>query len=80
MEIKREFTFYDLIDECWGGAIPTLDTISEHDKQDEFMQLLQEIFEEIPDLTQVNDFIAFDDNYIFEMLGIEEEEEDEENE
>lgn len=74
MEIKRYFTFYDLIDECWGGAISTLDTIREHDKQDEFMQLLQEIFEEIPDLTQVNDFIAFDDNYIFEILEINEEE------
>lgn len=78
MEIKREFTFYDLMDECWEGAISTLDTIREHDKQGEFMQLLQNTFYDTPTIEEVNDYLRYNYEDIYNDLGIEEEEEEEE--
>lgn len=75
--VKRELDFYDLQDECWSGALDTLRTIAENDKKDELMSLLAlDCFcgNEIPDLTDVNDLLWFDSEWIFEMLGIEEEE------
>ena len=75
--VKRELDFYDLQDECWSGALDTLRTISENDKKEELMSLLAlDCFSgnEIPDLTDINDLLWFDSEWIFEMLGIEDEE------
>lgn len=42
------------------------------------MQLLaDEFWNEIPTMTEVNDFLWFEDEYIFETLGINEEEDEE---
>lgn len=74
MIIKREINDFDsLKDELWSGAIQTMETIEENDKEDEFMDLLDELFPEGEDLTSLNDFIRFDSDYIFETLGISEE-------
>ena len=54
------------------GAINTLNTIIENDKEDELMDFLEEIFDEVTDV-QLNDFLWFDSDYIFEHLGIENE-------
>lgn len=59
-----------------GWAKFTLDTISDYDKEEEFMALLEELFPDGADETELNDFIAFDDDYIFESLGISSSEED----
>lgn len=81
MEIKQEFNFYDLENNCWSGALETLETIETHNEKDGLFTLLQEVFGEVPTLTQVNDFLWFDSEWIYEQLGInEEEEEGEENE
>lgn len=77
MIIRREIDdFYSLKDELWSGAIQTMETIEENDKEDEFMDLLDELFPEGEELTSLNDFIRFDSDYIFETLGISEENED----
>lgn len=77
MIIKREINDFDsLKDELWSGAIQTMETIEENDKEDEFMNLLDELFPEGEDLTNLNDFIRFDSDYIFETLGISEEDEE----
>lgn len=83
MIVKKEVDFYDIREGAWGGATFTLDTIEEKGKEQEFMDLLEELYPEGVDETALNDFIAFDDDYIFECLGIsdddEEDEEDDEN-
>lgn len=74
MKIYTEFNeFYDLSKNCWSGAIQTPDTISEHDKEEELMYLLEECFCDGVELTELNDFLWFEDDYIFECLGIEQE-------
>ena len=73
MEIKKEIDFEDLKDICWSGAINTLEKIEEEEKEEELMELLESNFEEIPTETEINDFLWFEDDFIFEELGIEEE-------
>ena len=58
----------------WSGAINTLKTIEENEKEEELMTLLENTFEDVPTETEVNDFLWFDDDFIFEQLGIEMEE------
>ena len=74
MKVYTDFyEFSDLSENCWSGAIQTLDTITEHDKEDDLMQLLEELFYDGIELTELNDFLWFDSDYIFECLGIEQE-------
>lgn len=82
--IKKEYNFDDLYNNSWSGALYTLKEISRQDKEDELMYLIQESFSDIPTDTEVNDFLWFEDEFIFEQLGIknayEEETESEEEE
>lgn len=81
MVIRKEVDFYDIREGAWGGATFTLDTIEDHGKEQEFMDLLDELYPDGADETELNDFIAFEDDYIFESLGIsDDDEEDEEDE
>ena len=77
--VKTELSFDDLMKDCWSGAVDTLNTIEENDKENELMNLLNELFADDEDctLTTINDFLWFDDKYIFECLDISEEDEDE---
>lgn len=78
MYIKQDMDFNDLINNCWRGAIDTLNRIKESNKEDEFMALLEEQwFGEMPTMTEVNDYLWLKDEFIFECLGISEEEEEE---
>ena len=70
MEIKKDYNFNDLKKNSWSGAIDTLETIEENEKEEELMTLLENTFEDVPTETEVNDFLWFDDDFIFEKLGI----------
>lgn len=74
MYIKKDFSFKELKENSWSGAISTLEEIEKNGKEEELMELLEEVFEDTPSETEVNDFLWFDDDYIFENLGIEMEE------
>ena len=73
LKITMEMNFDELYSNCWSGAIDTLKTIIENNKKEELMELLEEMFSESASMTKVNDFLWFDDEYIYECLGIEEE-------
>ena len=82
MYIKQEMDFNDLMNNCWGGAIDTLNTINEWNKENELMEHLKDVFSSyfdiIPTMTEVNDYLRFEDKDIFEALGIPESEDEEE--
>lgn len=82
MYIKQEMDFNDLMNNCWGGAIDTLNTINEWNKENELMEHLKDIFssyfDNIPTMTEVNDYLRFEDEGLFEALGISESEDEEE--
>ena len=77
--VTNELDFYDLMNQCWSGAVDTLKTIEENNMENALMALINECFCDVaPTLTQINDLLWFDDEWIFETLGISEEEEEEE--
>lgn len=72
MYVKKEYDFNELKRNSWSGAIATLEIIEKNKKEDELMQLLEDVFcDNIPSETKVNDFLWFDNEYIFECLEIE---------
>lgn len=84
MYIKQEMDFNDLMNNCWGGAIDTLNTINEWNKENELIEHLKDVFgsyfDIVPTMTEVNDYLWFEWETIFEVLGIPESEEEEEEE
>lgn len=74
MYVKIEMDdFRTLKNNSWSGALDTLKDIEEADKEDELMYLLEEIFTDTtPTETEVNDFLWFERDYIYESLGLDE--------
>ena len=70
MLVKREYSLDDLFENSWSGAVDTLKVILDNDKESELMDLLEEIFEGEADETELNDFLWFESDYIFECLEI----------
>lgn len=74
MEIRKEINkFYELADMVWSGAVDTIADIQNANKENEFMDFLEMVFmdrEEPPTETEVNDFIWFERDYIYEHLGL----------
>ena len=78
--VRCEYGFNELYKNSWSGAIDTLKTIMEYNLENELMRHLEEIFYEGATDTEINDYLWFESDYIFEVLGINEEEEEEEEE
>ena len=72
MEIKKEINgFYELADMVWSGAIDTIANIQNANKENEFMDFLEMVFcDDVPTDTEVNDFIWFERDYIYENIGL----------
>lgn len=79
MYIKRELNnWYGLKDMVWSGAVDTLAEVERQDREQEALDLIEEVFyDEVPTDTQVNDFIWFD---LADMMGLYDEEDEEEEE
>ena len=76
MYIKVDCGFDELYKNSWSGAKDTLDTIASAGKTDELMELLEETFYcDCPTATEINDYLWFDADDIFELLGISQESE-----
>lgn len=61
----------------WQGAVSTYDTIVEENKLDDLDFLLEDIYPEGISEGQLNDILWFESDWLFENLGIKEDEEDE---
>lgn len=81
MYIKKDFGFEELKDSSWSGAVDTLEDIEKADKEEELMELLEQVFfDEIPTDTEVNDYLWFERDEIYSNLGLNENGELEEEE
>lgn len=75
MKIIREVTdFCELKNNSWSGAVDTLNDIEKAGKEEELMNFLEETFAcgNIPTETDVNDFLWFEREYIYDFLGLDE--------
>ena len=72
MEIRKEINgFYELADMVWSGAVDTIADIQNANKENEFMDFLEMVFcDDVPTDTEVNDFIWFERDYIYENVGL----------
>ena len=72
MKIYKETGIADF--EAWSGAKDTKEIILEAGKVDEFDALIEELYSDGIEETALNDLLWFDSEWIFETLGINEEE------
>ena len=75
MKVYEELNLRDF--NAWSGAIETKNKIIDAGKEEEFEEFIEEFYPDGLSVTKLNDILWFDDEYLFEMLGIEEEEEEE---
>lgn len=66
--------------DAWSGAVDTKNTIIEHGQADAFDYLIEELYPEGLSETQLNDILWFEEDWLFENLGINQDEEDEDEE
>ena len=74
MEVIKDIgNYYELKDNSWSGALDTLKDIENADKEDELMAHLEEVFYgETPTETEVNDYLWFERESIYEAVGLNE--------
>jgi len=66
--------------DAWSGAVDTKTRIIEEGKAEEFDNLIDELYPEGLSETALNDLLWFEEDWIFENLGISDDEEEEEEE
>lgn len=74
--VTKVFEVYDfnyLYNTSWGGAVDTLKTIEENEKEDDLLALINDIlscYDGGLDRTALNDYLWFDRDDIYDTLGI----------
>lgn len=76
MKTYNENTTLENFD-AWSGAVDTKQAIIEAGKEEEFDNLIEELYPDGLSETQLNDILWFEENWIFESLGMIEEEDEE---
>jgi hypothetical protein len=70
--------------DAWSGAVETKEEILNQGYDEEFIRLIEELYPDGIDETDLNDLLWFESTWIYETLGMDdpyaEEEEDEEEE
>ena len=69
LTVRYEMNLSDF--DAWSGAVSTLDTLIEHDLCEAFEDVLNECYPEGIDRTQLNDILWFEQEWIWDVLGIE---------
>lgn len=64
--------------EAWSGGTLTKDTIIDANKEDEFDNLIEELYPNGLSETELNDLLWFESDWIYETLGIKNEDEEDE--
>ena len=77
MKIYKETGIADF--EAWSGGKDTKQTIIDKNKEDEFDALIEETYPDGIGETELNDLLWFESEWIFESLGITEDDEEEED-
>lgn len=75
MLIKEEISLADF--QAWSGAVDTLDHIINEDKCDELEAILEDLYPDGMTDTELNDMLWFEEEQIYEWLGISDDDEEE---
>ena len=69
MKVYEELNLKDF--ESWSGATETKNIIIQADKEQDFEELIEELFPNGVSATELNDLLWFDQEYVLNTLGIE---------
>ena len=69
LTVRYEMSLSDF--DAWSGAVRTLDMLIEHDLCEQLEDVLNECYPEGIDRTQLNDILWFEPEWIWDVLGIE---------
>lgn len=73
--IKIVEEIYDIREiEFWSGGKDTFEKLEEQDLIDELQEFIENMDDESWTITELNDFLWFEEDYILESLGLEIEE------
>jgi hypothetical protein len=72
MKLHTETSLFSF--DAWSGAVETKETIIKNNKAEDFDFLIEELYPDGLSETALNDILWFEDEWIFEALGIKEEE------
>lgn len=72
MKIIREYPLEQF--EPWSGAVSTLERVKQEGKLDHLESLLEDLYPDGMTETELNDLLWFDEDSVYEWLGIESEE------
>ena len=72
IKVSEEIDAYALKSRLWGGAEDTMQRIIDEDKEDDFFAILSDLHcdKDSIDLTEINDLLRFEEDQVFEWLGI----------
>jgi len=72
LELMKTFTENTTLQNfnAWSGATDTKNTIIEEGKADEFNDMIEDLYPNGLSETTLNDILWFEDEWIFETLGI----------
>ena len=68
MKVTTEITLRNF--QAWSGAVETKEIIIDSGKDEQFDFLIEDLYPEGLTETNLNDMLCFEDEYIFEQLGI----------
>ena len=78
VKVTTEMTFDNIYEKAWGGAIRILFNVRKAGKEEELMDLLVDwAGNGQVTITNINDFLWFNDGYIYDCLGMDMEEDEE---
>lgn len=72
MKVCKEISIENF--EAWSGAKDTRQKIIESGKAEEFNQLIEELYPDGLSETELNDILWFEEEWVYENIGIENEE------
>lgn len=68
--VKQEMDFDDIRNSAWGQAVEVLDEIYKEGMENELMEYLEDIFNEGVDITELNDLLAYDWEWVYSQIGM----------
>ena len=78
MKIISETTLKNF--RAWAGAVETQEKIIDAGKADEFDRMIEDLYPEGLTATQLNDILWFEEEWVYETLGISTDDEELDNE
>lgn len=74
LKVINQVDFVTLYNNSWGQAVAILDEISHANKEEELMDLLEDLYPDGVDGIELNDLLAYDWEWVYSQIGMETEE------